>query len=357
MAMLLNGSVVLADGATERGVGSVLRIDEWGRQIDVIGVDLPSGDREKAIVLTHVAPTDDGGFIAAGEATRTESGAFDFALVRFLADGSPDLDFGRGGLVVKHLGPRYAASALLANTDGSIATVGTMEWPGRSLGVIFLFDSVGKLDPSFGHGGMSLFHHEAKFGRALAALLTSGQLIVVGSQEGDGGVQPAYAARPLDRASHSAGFLDRDRSPGQVDPRLLRPGKFTAAGVDASGRILMAGRLEDGHVHGVALARTTKELVLDTSFARSGVSITPLQGDGGCATSLDVDQHDRVVVTAETVRRDGLVVLRFVNPPALPGANRPTFRSPEALRGDQDSLLRKIQMEHEIAMQINRGIY
>lgn len=364
MAVLHDGSVVLAHGAKEPGAGSVVRIDDRGHRVFTHIIGVPPGTASQAeastIAFTVVESTDDGGFLAAGNALRTDGSASDFCVARFLPDGSPDHNFGWRGVVnTDFAGRTYLVSALLTEPDGSTVTVGTVEGPGGSLVAVLRFDRAGALDPSFGQAGMCLSAYEARSGRALAGAMTTSRIIVAGGQDLDAGGHPAFAA--FHRNGSPESNPSRDRGPTlhrPNDPRLLRqPGEFTAMGVDSNGRLLIAGRLEGTRTRGVALARFTAAGVLDASFGNEGVSITALNNGGGCATGLAIDPEDRVVVTAETSRPQGLIVLRALNPPTrLDLDSPPVFMTPDELRQHQAILLTQIQSDHEMAMRINRAI-
>jgi uncharacterized delta-60 repeat protein len=82
-----------------------------------------------------------------------------FALARFLADGTPDASFGSGGMVVMTVtaGERDSeVTALAPAPAGGVIACGAvdgLQGPGQM--VLARFDSAGRLDPSFGSGGVA----------------------------------------------------------------------------------------------------------------------------------------------------------------------------------------------------------
>ena len=120
---------------------------------------------------------------AVGRGAGRERGTF--ALARLTRSGAPDPRFGDAGTTWGRLGlPRQAlayAGAVLG--DGRIAVVGTMaEYTKRSQALISLYRSDGRLDRSFGKGGV----RRVRFGgqresAGAVAVEAAGDLVVAGS--------------------------------------------------------------------------------------------------------------------------------------------------------------------------------
>src|SRR6185503_9515143 len=94
--------------------------------------------------------------IAAGIAFSNNSDSQEFAMVRYNADGSPDLSFGSGGKVLTDFfgeSDQAIAVALLAN--GKILLGGSAEDPviGQRDFALARYNADGSIDPSFGSGG------------------------------------------------------------------------------------------------------------------------------------------------------------------------------------------------------------
>src|SRR5206468_652342 len=93
----------------------------------------------------------DGKLVAAGE---TLNGVrYDFALVRYNANGSLDATFGAGGKVTTPVGSADDyADALLVQPDGKLVAAGNVEGSDRDFAVV-RYNADGSLDGSFGTGG------------------------------------------------------------------------------------------------------------------------------------------------------------------------------------------------------------
>src|SRR6185295_16555652 len=79
-----------------------------------------------------------------------------FALVRRLADGSPDPSFGSGGIVETDLGAStyIAAIDIEQQPDGKLLVAGEREACCGNFGLLFRYDTGGTLDAGFGSGGI-----------------------------------------------------------------------------------------------------------------------------------------------------------------------------------------------------------
>jgi uncharacterized delta-60 repeat protein len=148
------------------------------------------------------------------------------AVARFSADGVLDRTFGAKGVVTLHVGPPGAAaiaSAVAMQGDGKIVAAGRTRFdcdlddPSCERvrqAVVARFDADGRLDPSFGTGGILLldageaYTEIAQGGLALEA---SGRIVVGGNTESPDGPRYTFVARLT-----AAGALDVDFGHGGV---------------------------------------------------------------------------------------------------------------------------------------------
>jgi uncharacterized delta-60 repeat protein len=110
----------------------------------------PSSDKALALAIQR-----DGRIVVAGATDlRGSCGEMrcytdDFALVRYLPDGSRDSSFGRDGLIVTPFSGDVEVDALAIDTRGRIVAVGG----GSGYFALARYTPTGTLDPSFGNGG------------------------------------------------------------------------------------------------------------------------------------------------------------------------------------------------------------
>jgi uncharacterized delta-60 repeat protein len=137
--------------------------------------------------LRALALDPEGRIVAAGRVNGEKRG--DLLLARFRPDGSLDGRFGTGGsgMTVTDLGTaEEGLSALALAPDGTIVAGGVVApRPNGDLAVT-RYDTIGRFDRSFGHGGFvnADFGGRDDRGRALA-LQPDGNVVVVGASETD----------------------------------------------------------------------------------------------------------------------------------------------------------------------------
>jgi uncharacterized delta-60 repeat protein len=232
-----------ADGALDTGFGQ-------GGQV---AVDFFPGDVERAQALA-LGP--DGAIVVAGYATDPATLNTDIALVRLLADGTPDEAFGEGGRALADLaGGGDGAWDVVVLEDGRIVVVGGVSSElGFDLAVI-RFAADGTPDPEFGQGGLAL--------------------------------------------------VDLPESGANTAVALEPDGALVAAG------LAIAGPFGDDLV----LTRYTADGTPDIDFGTGGVSRTPFFGSAAALPALALQPDGAIVVTAFTLSSEtgqDLAVRRFV---------------------------------------------
>lgn len=135
-----------------------------------------------------VAVQPDGKIVVAGGSAADYSS--DFSLMRFNSDGSPDLTFGSGGLVLTDFSDltekqRDMAADLVVQADGKILVVGNQSTiDGAGLSHDFLlarYNPDGSLDATFGTGGRTHVRGPGYSGAYDVDLLPDGKFLVSGT--------------------------------------------------------------------------------------------------------------------------------------------------------------------------------
>jgi uncharacterized delta-60 repeat protein len=107
----VNGSLDTAFGTGGRVITDFIGNDDFGNGMGIL---------------------EDGKIVVAGSARDGSTGAIDFALARYNADGSPDTAFGTGGkMTTDFSGNLDIASSLKIQNDGRIVVAGFAQIPGR----------------------------------------------------------------------------------------------------------------------------------------------------------------------------------------------------------------------------------
>jgi uncharacterized delta-60 repeat protein len=185
MATLYLAIAALPGVVAVRHAGSQPRPDRPQNLLDCRNSD---GDTARAVA---VGP--DGKIVLAG------GHRDDFALVRYLPDGSLDGRFGDGGVVITDLGSDDHARAVALAPGGKIVVAGSTT--GGFHAAVARYDADGRLDPTFGGDG-TVVSPDGRFDSASAvAVQPDGRIIVSGTSEGDtvvtrylpdGGLDPAF---------------------------------------------------------------------------------------------------------------------------------------------------------------------
>jgi uncharacterized delta-60 repeat protein len=256
--------------------------------------------------IRAIAIQSDGRIVAAGNSQLAASEQF--ALARYLPDGTLDGSFGAGGKVTIGLPSNGVhAYAVAIQPDGRIIVAGAMldSWFGESDFALARIDSSGSVDPTFGTGGWVTtpfldqadlsdpFRQPYDVAQSLV-IQPDGRIVAAGFSNlwpnfyGDMAVVRYTAAGTLDPTFGTAGN-------GKV--RLDFYGNHddvTGVALQPDGRILLAGSARNtnaGPRHEFAAARLDPNGVLDPTFGEAGkvtTRIEPLDARGN-AMALETD--------------------------------------------------------------------
>ena len=196
----------------------------------------------------------DGGLIAVGETFPPDAVNSDVALVRYLPDGRLDPSFGEGGVVVTDAGGPDVASAVTAGPDGSVvvgATSGQPDpaAPATSTWTLLRYLADGSLDPAFGGGDGTAESDLSPRFETLTSLTAQddGRLVAVGSINPDGQSEQVAVARYLPDGRLDTSFGGGD---GTVSTQAARLSEAEDVVVQPDGRIVVAGRAADDDLDG-----------------------------------------------------------------------------------------------------------
>jgi uncharacterized delta-60 repeat protein len=248
---------------------------------DLLGFD----DFAEAIVIQA-----DGKIVAAGFAQNSADFlSADFALARYNADGSPDLNFGNGGKVLTDFfGCADVCRTLALQADGKILAGGNagINASHQNLFAIARYNIDGSLDTSFGSGGKLTTDFPNGTQGVCYALMVQpdGKFVGVG---GDG-IGIALARY------NPNGTLDSNFGVGgKTSTTIASPQSLdaSAAALQPDGRIVVAGALyHKVNSEDFALVRYNTNGVLDSSFGSGGVVATSVFGkDTAYAVSVRPD--------------------------------------------------------------------
>ncbi|MEO8286117.1 MAG: delta-60 repeat domain-containing protein [Chloroflexota bacterium] len=281
-----------ADGTLDEDFGS------GGRTLTAIDTSEDAGnDEAHAIALAG-----DGTIVLAGV-----TGGFptDFAAARYLPDGTLDTSFGDGGTVITDLGGTDQASAVAIQEDGKIVVAGRGvnnddDW------AMLRYLPDGSLDEAFGNEGKV----SADFGggedwATAVAVRRDGRIVVGGVNYV--GVVICRDENGLTRGCDKFGFaVVQYNADGVVDESFGEGGEglyefeatsgASALVLQPDGKVVLAGHYD---YDDFAVVRTNADGTLDSSFGTDGMVRTPfgLSMDVAYAVAL---QPDGKIVAAGT---------------------------------------------------------
>ncbi|MGZ5214942.1 MAG: delta-60 repeat domain-containing protein [Caldimonas sp.] len=241
----------------------------------------------------------DGKLTAAGNTPGTRND-YNFALARFLSDGSLDATFGSGGTVVTDLsgaGNDNAAESLALQADGKIVVAGWNQLGGSGSDVVAAlarYNPDGSLDSTFGVAGqLSDTGLIDDYGGPASVAIQADGKIVLGKNVDSAGVDFAlsrYNANGTPDASFGVnGVVTTDFGGASQD-------RSQTMRIQADGKIIVAGASpldQSGPVF--ALARYRADGSLDTSFGSGGKVLTDFGVSFAIVDALAIQADGKIV--------------------------------------------------------------
>jgi uncharacterized delta-60 repeat protein len=264
-----------------------------------------------------VAVQSDGKIVLAGQGNPGKTGE-DFALVRYNANGSLDTSFGSRGTVTTAFGPQADyANAVLIQSDGKIIAAGTSSQPDASTGypqyefALVRYNANGSLDTSFGSGGkvLTAFGNSAPYGSNVDAeingmalqaddkITVAGYFTIAGSN-----------GRYFTVARYNAnGYLDTTFGPSHTGIVSLPPsGAYhndwaSSVVIQSDGKIVAAGSATPARYYSEwTLARFNADGTLDSTFGSGGEviqEVVPGAGVSDIAFAVTLQSDGKIVAT------------------------------------------------------------
>ncbi|HVO22496.1 MAG TPA: hypothetical protein VMW56_02590, partial [Candidatus Margulisiibacteriota bacterium] len=269
-----------------------------------------------------VAVLDGGRIVVAGES----AGGSDrnFAVVRYLANGTLDTSFGSGGTVTTDFDSGDdAAVALVVQPDGKLVVAGSATVAGQQVFAVARYGTDGKLDTSFGDHGTVTTAFGAGAATANAVVLQADLKIVAG-----GSAQTGFPTKPgnfdFALARYSAdGSLDTGFGTGGTVTTSFGSGRdaINALVLEAGDTLLAAGVSASGSNGAFAFARYALDGSLEATFKKTGTVAYPLHGQ---ANAL-VLQADGKAVAAGVSSPTGLADFALMRLRKDGNLDKPTF--------------------------------
>ncbi len=151
---------IVAIGERNFGTSAMARYEPDGSLDPTFGSGGRVFDFTTRISAQDVARQPDGKLVVVGSRNGDDIPSYDFAVLRYDADGTLDPTFGTGGIVTTNFPDNLqdGARAVALQPDGAIVAVGyTITAAHTSAFGVARYTTSGSLDPSFGSGGLVRF--------------------------------------------------------------------------------------------------------------------------------------------------------------------------------------------------------
>lgn len=300
MAVQTDGKAVLV-GAVSGGFGVMRFNTEGGLDRTFSGdgkvtTDVGTGfDSARAVTVQS-----DGKILVAGDSQ--VGSRYDFAVVRYLSNGSLDTTFGTAGKVTTRIGssttPTATPFALVVQPDGKIVVAGSaVNSTTRADFALVRYTASGELDQTFGTNGKVTTDFSNSDEGLSVALQSDGRILVAGFANN----QKVFAmARyetngSLDTTFGSLGKVTANPTAGED--------VATAVAVQPDGRIILAGTADysqgTGSTDDFAVARYTADGRIDTTFSQ-GLVTTSIGGGADVAWGMAIQSDGDIVVAGSS---------------------------------------------------------
>jgi uncharacterized delta-60 repeat protein len=276
-----------------------------------------------------IAFAPDGKLLTAHTYRNPSTGAEDFVLIRYSADGIADTTFGPSGsgrVQLDVLGSADRVAAVAVQPDGKIVVGGTGAQNPNERVILVRYNADGSLDTTFGTGGKVTAPLPVGNYSRLSDLviLPDGKILIAGGVYFSGAGFDFLAAR-----YNPDGTLDATFGTGGVATVPAGTGSDFANGmaVQPDGKIVLVGVANGwGTASSWAVARLLPNGSLDTGFGTNGVVLTNIPGNYDEAWDVAVQPDGKLVVTAAVNQGEYLplteaqLVLARYNPDGTPDA-------------------------------------
>lgn len=254
--------------------------------------------------IQGVALQPDGKIVAVGYSHNGSN--YDFAVARFHPDGTLDTSFGAGGKVTTALGSSDdQASSVALQADGKIVVAGYTK-SGKSWDfAVVRYNANGTLDPSFSGDGIQITALSSANDQARSvALQVDGKIVVAGYSRGSGNNNDFALVR-----YNPDGALDTTFTGDgiQITPIGSSDEQINSVMLQPDGKIVAAGYGNFGGQYDFIVARYQADGTLDPSFSGDGIQTTVIGPGTDIACSVALTADGKIVVAGYSTIGDSPV--------------------------------------------------
>jgi uncharacterized delta-60 repeat protein len=207
-------------------------------------------------------------------------------LIQLTLNGELDKDLdGRGYVYFRHNNENTTTVGAVTQTDGTIVLAGYTS----SHAFLAGFTSNGKIDPTFGTGGIKTFESpEGAIRLSKVLAQPDNKLIAVGTVTKS--PQRGWVTRTLSNGTSDNTFNNGNEFITQFPFRSLQ---WNSADIDSKGSIVVAGEIDQRLC---IVGRITEDGRVDTTFTPTGLSDPNAADTPNVTTSVAVQSDARIIV-------------------------------------------------------------
>lgn len=201
----------------------------------------------------------------------------DFMVLKFKANGDNDLSFSGDGLRLTHFGVgEDGANAAVVQPDGKVVVVGYADAGAKDNFAVARYLTNGSLDPDFAGGAYTTISVGTVYDEATGVALTPDGKIVIGGNSGTGSGN-AWAAVRLTSAGLPDATFDND---GKASFKIGTDDRVWGLIVRRDGKVVMAGNIMLSGVNDPALVQFNSNGSVDLGFGVGGYVRTHIGTNG-----------------------------------------------------------------------------
>lgn len=320
VAIQTDGKIVAAGSISSSSSSSSFSLSRFNADgsLDTAGFNDSDASTPAGTVVTQIGTSNnaggnaiaiqsDGKIIVAGYANVGTVNApdYDFAIVRYNADGTLDGNFDGDGKVTTPLGTTNdRANAVAIQADGKIVVAGKA---GNTFAAARYF-SDGSLDLSFSNDGKvttQVVGTGSNGGNAMA-IQPNGKIVVAGFANNASNSNFAVVRYNADGSLDTAGFNDSDSdaiTPAGTVVTSISTGSDggNSVAIQTDGKIIVAGYSSNGSNNDFAVVRYNTDGSLDNSYSTDGkVLVDVSNGESDIGYGIALDSIGRAVVVGES---------------------------------------------------------
>lgn len=244
------------------------------------------------VITSAIALQSDGKIVLAGSTNNGQTN--DFAIIRYNNDGTLDGSFGKQGMVITSLSDGDDnATDVDIQSDGKIVVVGCCNNGSNTDFAAVRYNANGSLDPTYGKAGIVLTSISSGDDQAVAmASQPDGKILLTGYSNTNIATVRFNTNGTLDKSFGKNGIVITSVNSGEDESEDIK--------LQDDGKIVIAGKSNDGLNNDFALLRYNPNGSLDPTFGKGGIVVTSVRDGDDQAAALCIQSDGKIVAAGSS---------------------------------------------------------